>query len=126
MNGMECIACMSIFPFFLEWPSWGPVLCLLLEVSSDYAQPIAGQVTEVTCSVIGQAQPEITPSNRPKASLDIMLSDLEGQRNPDSKVHGANMGPIWGGQDPGGLHVGPINFAIWNRASQMPTGLTGR
>ena len=32
--------------------------------------------------------------------------------NPDSKVHGANMGPIWGGQDPGGPHVGPINFAI--------------
>ena len=32
---------------------------------------------------------------------------------PDSKVHGANMGPIWGLQDPGGPHVGPINFAIW-------------
>ena len=23
---------------------------------------------------------------------------------PDSKVHGANMGPIWGRQDPGGPH----------------------
>ena len=23
---------------------------------------------------------------------------------PDSKVHGANMGPIWGQQDPGGPH----------------------
>ena len=33
---------------------------------------------------------------------------------PDSKVHGANMGPIWGRQDPGGLHVGPVNFAIWD------------
>ena len=33
--------------------------------------------------------------------------------NPDSKVNGANMGTIWGRQDPGGLHVGPINFAIW-------------
>ena len=32
---------------------------------------------------------------------------------PDSKVHGANMGPIWGRQDPGGPHIGPINFAIW-------------
>ena len=31
---------------------------------------------------------------------------------PDSKVHGANMGPIWGRQDPGGSHVGPMNFAI--------------
>ena len=32
---------------------------------------------------------------------------------PDSKVHGANMGPIWGRQDPGGPHGGPMNFAIW-------------
>ena len=32
---------------------------------------------------------------------------------PDSKVHGAQMGPIWGRQDPGGPHVGPMNFAIW-------------
>ena len=35
---------------------------------------------------------------------------------PDSKVHGANMGPIWGQQDPGGPHVGPMNFAIWELA----------
>ena len=32
---------------------------------------------------------------------------------PDSKVYGANMGPIWGRQDPGGTHVGPIKFDIW-------------
>ena len=32
---------------------------------------------------------------------------------PDSKVHGANMGPIWGRQDPGGPHVGPMNFPFW-------------
>ena len=31
---------------------------------------------------------------------------------PDTKVHGANMGPVWGRQDPGGPHVGPFNFAI--------------
>ena len=44
----------------------GPVLCLLLRVSSDYAQPIIGQVTEITCPVIGQAQPELTLSKRQK------------------------------------------------------------
>ena len=33
---------------------------------------------------------------------------------PDSKVHGANMGPIWDQQDPGGTHVGPMNYAIWD------------
>ena len=35
------------------------------------------------------------------------------QASPDSKVHGANVGSIWGRQDPGGPHVGPMNFAIW-------------
>ena len=43
------------------------------------------------------------------------LGDWSGNRidiYPDSKVHGANMGPIWGRQDPGGPHVGPMNFAI--------------
>ena len=33
---------------------------------------------------------------------------------PDSKVHGANMGPIWGRKDPGGSRVSPMNFAIWD------------
>ena len=32
---------------------------------------------------------------------------------PDSKVHGANMGPTWDRQDPDGPHVGPMNLAIW-------------
>ena len=36
------------------------------------------------------------------------------EHTPDSKVHGANMGPIWGRQDPDGPHVGPMNFAIWD------------
>ena len=37
---------------------------------------------------------------------------------PDSKGHGANMRPIWGRQDPGGPHVGPMNFAIWGGYSR--------
>ena len=32
---------------------------------------------------------------------------------PDSNVHGANMGPIWGLQDPVGPHGGRMNLAIW-------------
>ena len=43
---------------------------------------------------------------------------------PDSKVNGANMGPIWSRQDPGGPHVGPMNFAIWgailSQAGDLP------
>ena len=37
------------------------------------------------------------------------------ERQPYSKVHGANMGPIWGRQDPGGPHVGPMNLVIWEK-----------
>ena len=33
---------------------------------------------------------------------------------PDSKIQGANKGPIWGPQDPGGPHVGPMNLDICN------------
>ena len=35
------------------------------------------------------------------------------RKNPDSKVRGANVGPIWGRQDPGGPHVGHMDFAMW-------------
>ena len=53
----------------------------------------------------------------------IVYSKRNGQTNalinissitPESKVHEANMGPIWGRQDPGGPHVGPMNFVIWD------------
>ena len=33
-------------------------------------------------------------------------------KHPDSKVHGAYMGPTWGRQDPGGPHISPMNFII--------------
>ena len=49
-----------------DTPKPGPVFCLLLGVNSDYAQPIRGQVSEVTCPVNGRAQPELTPSKRGK------------------------------------------------------------
>ena len=39
---------------------------------------------------------------------DLSVSVSNGVTNiPDNKVHGANMGPIWGRQDPGGPHVAP-------------------
>ena len=38
---------------------------------------------------------------------DVLRKDI-----PDSKVHEANMGPIWGQRDPGGPHVGPMNL-LW-------------
>ena len=53
-----------------------------------------------------------------KWQLQDYLS-LEPTSIPDNKVHGSNMGPIWGRQDPGGPHVGPMNFAIWDATSHL-------
>ena len=47
-------------------------------------------------------------------SESLLCSVLAGEDIPDSKVHGAYMGPIWGRQDPGGPRVGPMNLAIWD------------
>ena len=42
-----------------------------------------------------------------------ITTDVEIQWGiPDSKVHGVNMRPIWGRQDPDGPHVGAMNFFI--------------
>ena len=41
---------------------------------------------------------------------------------PDSNVHGANMGPIRGRQDPGGSHVSPMNFAISVHTTRLDRG----
>ena len=42
-----------------------------------------------------------------------VLGSLPWVDNPDSNVHGANMGPTWGQQDPGGPYVGHMDLAIW-------------
>ena len=44
--------------------------------------------------------------------LHIGLLGWYGIMVPDSKVHGANMGPTWVQLAPDGPHVGPMNFAI--------------
>ena len=42
-------------------------------------------------------------------AADISCNEI----SPDNKVYGANMGSIWGRQDPGGPHVGPMKLTIW-------------
>ena len=51
----------------------------------------------------------------------ILRIVLKPEEIPDSKVHGAYMGLTWGRQDPGGPHVGPMNFAIrdWTLSCKM-------
>ena len=52
--------------------------------------------------------------------LDMMYdNDVQQTIVPDSKVHGAHMGPIRGREDPGVPHVGPMNFAIWGRLTRL-------
>ena len=48
------------------------------------------------------------------AIINVLLQVSLKLLFPDSKVHGANMRPIWGRQDPDGPHVGPVNFVIWD------------
>ena len=43
-------------------------------------------------------------------SSNMSHSDHTTTANPDIKVHGANVGPIWGRQDPGCPRVGPKTF----------------
>ena len=44
--------------------------------------------------------------------------------NPDSKVHGANMGPTWVLSAPDRPHVGPVNLAIRESNASIPCPLT--
>ena len=82
----------------------------LSSTSPPPTNPMYGAVSNIgnSCSISPQGG----------CSLNILLLPGYGGcknlgSNPDSKVHGANMGPIWGRQDPGGPHVGPMNLDIW-------------
>ena len=57
-----------------------------------------------------------------QTNYTVKLSGIIGLSHetiPDSKVHGANMGPIWGRQDPGERHVGPMSLASWDAMHYM-------
>ena len=53
------------------------------------------------------------PPPPPPPPTTTVGTDLNFRGNPpDSKVHGANKGPIWVLSAPGGPHFGPMNLAI--------------
>ena len=58
--------------------------------------------------------PHKWPVTRKMFPFDDVITNTSGgwQDFPDNKVHGANMGPTWDRQDPGGPHVGHINLVI--------------
>ena len=47
-------------------------------------------------------------------TIDTNELQIQGDinKNPDNKVHGANMGPTWVLSVPDGPHIGPMNLAI--------------
>ena len=44
------------------------------------------------------------------------VEDVYQANYPDSKVHGANMGPTWVLSASDGPHVGPVNLSIMVRS----------
>ena len=89
----ECRGCVQVtYNLTILWCDWNRHLLVTCSHFSLTATPI-GQCSYVTV-------------------LFLFIEDAVMElSDPDSKVHGTNMGPIWGRQDPGGLHVGPMNFA---------------
>ena len=49
--------------------------------------------------------------NSCEGNVNLDVRSLTG-KYPDSKVHGANMGPTWVLSGPDGPHISPLNFAI--------------
>ena len=68
----------------------------------------------IMCSVCRSPLCCLFPCLRHSCAGTGMFSDNNVNIIPDSKVHGANMGPTEGRQDPGGPHAGPVNLAIWD------------
>ena len=78
-------------------------------------------ISMVDCILISACYNEIVPSICHGQKIDTVMSltrwidyQIMSHTDPDRKVHGANMGSIWGRQDPGGPHVGP-----WTSLSGM-------
>ena len=70
------------------------------------------RASQIILNDIGWTCCQPIPTNRAKREL-CANSCGALYTYPNSKVHGAHMGPIWSRQDPGGPHVGPKDFAIW-------------
>ena len=70
------------------------------------------------CSIKLYMQPQcnfiLGNTNGLLQSYRIYIRDAWKWQWQQTRVHGANMGPIWGRQDPVGPHVDPINLPIWD------------
>ena len=83
-----------------------------------YGSPLEVQHHSYPCLLQSRPSCEVTSGQdwHRKVKMFIRLLDRRVQRiwqNPNRKVHGVNMRPIWDWQGPGGPHVDPMNLAIW-------------
>ena len=81
-----------------------------------------------TCTITEQSYSSsdvISMTNWNLIAMGLITAEMQWHNKPvypsicentesyrDNKVHGANMGPIWGLSAPDGPHVGPMNLAI--------------
>ena len=105
----------------------GPMLAPMNLVIRDNAEKFACQDSFVICVIFffcpqvafGQDLCSVSDesSRFPRSLLSILEAMSLELRDPLLRVGTALiasfMGPTWGRQDPGGPHVGPMNFAIW-------------
>ena len=82
--------------------------CTLAQALSDFGryQP------DESCNVYHQTSNQC---DRHRGAIHCVLSVWAKYVyiSPDSKVHGANMGPTWVLSAPDGPHVGPMNLTLW-------------
>ena len=78
-----------------SWVYWQPLTRPVREVYSVYGDLINGYLTYFT-----KTESVVHPGSSRMANC------------PDSKVHGANIGPTWVLSAPDGPHVRPMNLAI--------------
>ena len=101
-------SCVNILTPSPHMPSLRCCIMLQSNVLSDIASAVWSPIVVVTSQVVYIIQAyEWNPLMVQKI---IYIPGI--YFSPDSKVLEANMGPIWGRQDPGGPHVGSMNFAI--------------
>ena len=97
----------NIFRRFL----WNENICMLIKCvdGAFYGKPVLTGVTLLQPRPYEFSRPQYINQLckwREHSGTEYMLTD------PESKVHGANMGPTWVLSAPDGPYVGPMNLAI--------------
>ena len=97
-----------------SWGWWVEIPWRLLRRHFDDSLPDECEISTMLLGlVVARGLEGLTPLSLSTIGSDESRWVMVHLHKPDSKVHGANMGPIWGRQDPGGPNVGPMNLAIW-------------